>query len=66
MFLKAVLDFQMKNHEKMLKPLIVVFKSRDRDSDGIVNEDEFISIVEELCEEAKDLIPDMLMIVDPY
>lgn len=50
MFLKAVLDFQMKNHEKMLKPLIVVFKSRDRDSDGIVNEDEFISIVEELCE----------------
>lgn len=45
---------------------MVVFKSRDRDSDGIVNEEEFISIAEELCDEAKDILPEMLMIVDPY
>lgn len=49
-FLKTVLDFQMKNHEGLLKPLVKVFKLRDRDNDGIVNEDEFVSIIEEICE----------------
>ena len=31
-----------------------------------MDEDEFISIIEELCEEANDIIPEMLIIVDPY
>ena len=65
-FLQTVLDFQLKNHEKLLKPLIQVFRVKDRDSDGIIDEDEFISIIEELCEEASDLIPELLAIVDPY
>lgn len=37
-FLKCVLDFQLKNHEKLLKPLVRSFKNKDRDSDGIINE----------------------------
>jgi hypothetical protein len=36
--MQAILEFQLKNHERLLKPLVVVFKSRDRDSDGILNE----------------------------
>lgn len=36
-FLQTVLNFQLRNHERLLKPLTVIFKSRDRDSDGIVN-----------------------------
>lgn len=36
---------------------MVVFKARDHDADGIVTEDEFIAIVEELCDEAKDILP---------
>lgn len=65
-FSQAVLDFQLKNHEKLLKPLVSIFRERDSDSDGIVNEDEFIAVIEQLCEEASDIIPELLMIVDPY
>ena len=61
-----MLDFQLKNHEKLLKPLVSIFRERDSDSDGIVNEDEFIAVIEQLCEEASDIIPELLMIVDPY
>lgn len=43
----------MKNHEGLLKPLVKVFKMKDRDHDGIVNEDEFVSIIEEICEESE-------------
>ena len=43
--MQTVLDFQLKNHEKLLKPLLNVFKIRDKDTDGIVDEDEFIAII---------------------
>lgn len=36
-FLKTVLDFQLKNREYSLKPLLSVFKARDTDCDGVVN-----------------------------
>lgn len=49
-FLKCVLDFQLKNHEKLLKPLVRSFKNKDSDSDGIIDEEEFIEIVQDLCE----------------
>ena len=35
-FLQQVLNFQMKNHEALLRPLVATFKKRDRDSDGII------------------------------
>lgn len=39
LFLQTVLDFQLKNHEKLLKPLIKAFRGRDSDADGIIDED---------------------------
>jgi len=36
-FLQYVLNFQLKNHERLLKPLVNAFKLKDSDSDGIVN-----------------------------
>lgn len=65
-FIKCVLDFQLKNHQKLLKPLVKSFKNRDSDSDGIINEDEFIAIIQELCSQGNDIVPYLLNIVDPY
>ena len=39
LFVQTVLDFQLKNHEKLLQPLVSIFRHRDTDCDGIVNED---------------------------
>lgn len=55
-FLKAVLDFQLKNHEKLIKPFVQVFKMRDRDNDGIVNEEQFVQIIEDICEDSDSII----------
>lgn len=66
MFLQQVLNFQLKNHEKLLRPLVNSFKKRDRDSDGIIGEEEFVTIVEDLCEDAQNLVPSLLDIIDPY
>lgn len=38
-FLQHVLNFQLKNHERLLKPLVNAFKLKDSDSDGIVDEE---------------------------
>lgn len=38
-FLQHVLNFQLKNHERLLKPLVNAFKLKDGDSDGIVDEE---------------------------
>lgn len=38
-FLKCVLDFQLKEHEKFLGHFTQMFKRVDNDRDGIINED---------------------------
>ena len=48
-FSKAVLDFQLKEHEKFLFKFIVVFKQVDRDNNGVVNEEEFVDLHHTLC-----------------
>jgi hypothetical protein len=45
-----VLEFQLKNREEVLRPLLKVFKNRDSDGDGIVDETQFIQIIEDLSE----------------
>ena len=50
----------------MLRPLVATFKKRDRDSDGIIGEEEFVAIISDMCEDASELIPSLLDIVDPY
>jgi Ca2+-binding EF-hand superfamily protein len=66
MFMQVVLNFQLKNHEKLLRPLVNAFKLKDKDADGIVGEDEFIAIIELLVEDAGALSSSLLDIVDPY
>lgn len=39
---------------------------KDSNSDGIINEDEFIAVIQELCSEGNDIVPYLLNIVDPY
>lgn len=67
-FLKAVLDFQLKEHEKFLCKFIMVFKEVDTDNNGVLNEDEFSELVKrmKICEDEKQEIEYFLQVVDPY
>jgi len=44
-FLKCVLDFQLKEHEKFLAPFVQIYKRVDVDRDGILNEEEFRNLM---------------------
>lgn len=67
-FTKAVLDFQLKEHEKFLYKFIVVFKQVDQDNNGVLNEEEFVELVRRMriCEEDENEITRFLEVVDPY
>ena len=47
-FLKCVLDFQLKEHEKFLSHFVQVYKRVDADRDGILNEEEFRNLMTNL------------------
>jgi len=47
-FTKAVLDFQLREHEKFLYKFIVIFKQIDTDNNGVINEDEFVDLVKRM------------------
>ena len=66
-FLKVMLDFQLKGHEKFLAKFIQVFRKVDRDADGIINEHEFTELVliMDLGFSEAD-ITRLLQIIDPY
>lgn len=64
-FLKLLLDFQLKAHEKFLQPFIKIFRSIVNNKSGVLNENDFIS----MCKAMKmdeEFIMKMLSIVDPY
>lgn len=67
-FLKAVLDFQLKEHEKFLYKFIVAFKQVDTDNNGVVNEDEFSELVKrmKIWDDEEQDISYFLQVVDPY
>jgi Ca2+-binding EF-hand superfamily protein len=48
MFLKTVLDFQLKEHEKFLSTFSMEFKGIDKDNDGIINEEQFKRLMKSL------------------
>jgi Ca2+-binding EF-hand superfamily protein len=66
-FLKAVLDFQLKEHEKFLYKFIVAFKQVDNDNNGVLNEDEFVNLIKSMriCDSEEE-ISKFLEVVDPY
>lgn len=47
-FSKAILDFQLSEHEKFLHDFTALFKAADRDRNGILNEAEFRDLLEEM------------------
>ena len=44
-FLKCVLDFQLKEHEKFLAYFVAIYKKVDVDRDGILDENEFRNLM---------------------
>jgi Ca2+-binding EF-hand superfamily protein len=47
-FLKCVLDFQLREHEKFLSFFVSQFKQVDSDRDGVINEQQFASLMASL------------------
>lgn len=76
-FLKCVLDFQLREHEKFLHFFVTQFKAIDSDRDGVINEAQFTSLLSSLGfrddyarEVSQDFSPSridkFLQVIDPY
>ena len=66
-FLKVLLDFQLRGHEKFLQSFVRHFRSLDTDSNGILNESEFRALVSDLDLELEEHeVTRLLQVVDPY
>ena len=74
-FLKCVLDFQLKEHEKFLGYFVQIFKRADVDRDGILSEVEFRNLMLSLgfnqeSHDGRDFhvsrIEKFLQEIDPY
>lgn len=66
-FTKAVLDFQLHEHEKFLKKFRQIYKTVDTDNNGILNEHEFTRLIQMMgiCDSDGE-IEYFLQVVDPY
>ena len=68
-FLKLVSDYQIKSREKYLKNFVKLFRKFDVDSDGILNENEFINLIKNIpyCQNNIDEFTfKFLSIIDPF
>ncbi len=68
-FQKILLDYQIKTREKYLKNFVYLFKKCDFDNNGIINEEEFVHLVEMTGHfkfKVNDNAMRLLTIVDPY
>lgn len=68
-FQKILLDYQIKTREKYLKNFVYLFKKCDYDNNGIINEEEFVYLIEltgnyRLTVQENSLR--LLNIIDPY
>jgi len=66
-FQKTILDFQLKSHEKFLKNFVSLYRTVDKDMNGIIDEGEFRIMVNNM--ERYSIQPDvqkLLVVVDPY
>ena len=66
-FTKAVLDFQLQEHEKFLHKFRALFKTIDTDNNGVLNEVEFTRLVREIaiCDSDAE-VNYFLQVIDPY
>lgn len=68
-FIKLVSDHQIRSREKYLKNFVKLFRKFDQDSDGILNENEFIGLIKAIpyCKEnIDDYTFKFLSIIDPF
>jgi Ca2+-binding EF-hand superfamily protein len=68
-FSKIVMDYQIKLRDRYLKNFVIIFKKIDMDNDGIINEEEFFQIVNNLSyygNEAEVQTERLLNISDPF
>lgn len=68
-FIKLVSDHQIRSREKYLKNFVKLFRKFDSDSDGILDEKEFISLLKDIpsCKENVETIAfKFLSVIDPF
>merc|ERR1711939_732201 len=66
-FLKVLLDFQLKGHEKFLLKFMKLFRQFDKDKNGVINEEEFRQLIIATDPNKNDQeIQDLLNMVDPH
>jgi len=66
-FLKVLLDFQLKGHEKFLLKFMKLFRQFDKDKNGVINEEEFRQLIIATDPKKNDSeIQDLLNMVDPH
>ena len=66
---KILHEFQIKLREKYLKNFVFLFKNVDKDNNGIINEEEFVSLLYNMNifgDQLKMKIVELLTQVDPY
>ena len=68
-FIRIVCNHQIKTRDKYLKNFVKLFKKYDNDSDGILNEEDFINLVKSIpyCQNnIEEYIFKFLSIIDPF
>jgi Ca2+-binding EF-hand superfamily protein len=66
---KIIHEFQIRQREKQLKNFVQLFKSVDKDNNGIINEEEFVNLLYNMNifgDQLKRKIVELLTQVDPY
>ena len=66
---KILHEFQIKQREKQLKNFVQMFKRVDKDNNGIINEEEFVSLLYNMNifgDQLKQKIVELLTQIDPY
>ena len=66
---KIIHEFQIKQREKQLKNFVQLFKSVDKDNNGIINEEEFVNLLYNMNifgDNLKQKIVELLTQIDPY
>lgn len=69
-FLRTLQEFQLKQHEGYLRVFSRLFKRVDTDNDGIINEQEFLRLMEREIGQTipinKEDITYFLQVLDPF
>ena len=67
--IQIILDFQLKSHDKYLRNFVYLFKRVDQDNNGIINEEEFLNMLQSINiykEDFNEQATRLLNIIDPY